>query len=180
MRIGSHAGTLVLATVAVAGCGGGGERAGTRHCAVDAQVTPATPKTVSAPVITTPHPATLTERSNTPIVCTVYESGFATQVIFASESYDVRAECRAWTRGRPSEGFLWGYQPARVATTPTESRQVCYLTDRAGIVAARVIEVTGLREISAAEAAHASSACMSLTASGWIKAHPVARAATRR
>ena len=83
--------------------------------------------------------------SRRPMVCTVYESGYATQVIFASETFDVRAECRAWTRNRAGEGYLWGYQPARASIQPTESRQVCFVADRAGIVAARVIEVTGLR-----------------------------------
>jgi hypothetical protein len=170
-RIGWLAAAMAAVTVGVAGCGGGSGPSGPVGTSTDAarQTQPA-PDTVPAPVINTPQPPVLNQ-SRTPIVCTVYESGYATQVIFASESYDVRAECKAWTRGRPSEGYLWGYQPARVAATPTESKQVCFLTDRAGIVAARVIEVTGLRQASAAEAAHASSACMSLTASGWVKAH---------
>lgn len=114
------------------------------------------------------------------MVCTVYESGYATQVIFASQSFDVRAECRAWTRDRPTEGFLWGYEPARDTAVPTDSRQVCFLTDRAGIVAARVIEVTGLRRASAGEAAHAASACTTLSASGWVKVRLPRRVAHHR
>ena len=103
------------------------------------------------------------------MMCTVYESGFATQVIFASRTFDVRAECRAWTRNRGDVGYLWGYQPAGAATQPIATRQVCHVSDRAGIVAARVIEATGLRPASAAQAAHASSACTSLLASGWVR-----------
>ena len=103
------------------------------------------------------------------MVCTVYESRYATQVIFASETFDVRAECRAWTRNRADEGYLWGYQPARASIQPTASRQVCFVADRAGIVAARVVEATGLRTATAAQTARASSACSSLLAAGWVR-----------
>jgi hypothetical protein len=104
------------------------------------------------------------------MVCTVYEPGYAMQVIFASETFDVRPECRAWTRTRAGIGFLWGYQPARRWIEPTESKRVCLVADRAGVVAARVIQVAGLLgKISAAQTAHASSACSSLLASGWVR-----------
>jgi hypothetical protein len=114
------------------------------------------------------------------MVCTVYEATFATQVIFVSQTFDVRAECRAWTRGRADVGYLWSYQPASASLQPTESRQVCYLADRAGIVAARVIEANGLRPVSSAQAAHASSACTSLRASGWVRLRARHRAGAQR
>jgi hypothetical protein len=123
----------------------------------------------AAPFTPPPDAPTLPSATSKPMVCTVYEAGYSTQVIFASETFDVRAECQAWTRNRSDEGYLWGYQPARASVAPTESRQVCYVADRWGIVAARVIEATGLRAASAQQAAQASSACSSLLASGWLR-----------
>jgi hypothetical protein len=164
VRIGGYAVVLALLAVAagaLAGCGGSSRRSTstTSHPALfDVRVSPP------------PEDATrLPGSSRAPMTCTVYESTYATQVIFVSETFDVRAECRAWSRNRANVGYLWSYQPARASLQPTESRQVCYVADRAGIVAARVIEATGLRAASAAQAAHASSACTSLLASGWVR-----------
>jgi hypothetical protein len=155
---------LTAATGALAGCGGSSRRSTstTSHPALfDVRLSPP-PQDAS----------TLPGSSRAPMTCTVYESTYATQVIFVSETFDVRAECRAWTRNRANVGYLWSYQPARASLQPTESRQVCYVADRAGIVAARVIEATGLRPASPAQAAHASSACTSLVASGWVRLSP--------
>ena len=94
---------VAAVAVAVGGCGGGSGPSGPVRSATDARhATQPTPQSIPAPVIRTPQPQVLSQ-SKTPIVCTVYESGYATQVIFASESYDVRAECKEWTRGQPTE-----------------------------------------------------------------------------
>ena len=159
VRVARYAGALAVVVTACAGCGGGSHR----KAPVREQ-----PVASSEPVITTPVPATLHDASGGPMLCAVYENGYATQIIFASQSFDVRADCRAWTADKAAAGFLWGYQPARATEAPTESKQICSLTDPAGLVAAQVIEVTGLRAVSAAEAARASSACHSLLASGWL------------
>ena len=156
--IGRYAGWLAVVSVALAGCGGG-----SKSPPVTTRV-----KSPSAPVVRSADSATLPVSTNGPTVCTVYEAGYATQVVFASPTFDVRAECRAWARN-PGEGYLWGYQPASRAAEPAQSRQLCFLEDSRGRVAARVIEATGFRSLSAAEAARGSSACMSLISFGWIE-----------
>jgi len=151
---------LAAATGALAGCGGSSRRS----------TTTAHPALFEVRVSPPPKGATrLPGSSGAALTCTVYESTYATQVIFVSETFDVRAECRAWTRNRAGVGYLWSYRPAQGSLQPTASKQVCYVADRAGIVAARVIEATGLRPASAVQAAHASSACTSLLASGWVR-----------
>jgi hypothetical protein len=159
---------LAALTAALAGCGGSDKPVTTRSAAP-----PTDPGTSSPTALTLPPSA------NGPTTCTVYESGYAIQVIFASKSFDVRAECRAWTTNRAGEGYLWGYQPARATAQPADSTQVCYLTDPLRNVAARVIEATGFRAVSAVEAARGSSACVSLLSIGWTKqaGRPTRRAA---
>jgi hypothetical protein len=148
VKVGRYAGALAAVTAALAGCGG------------------------SSRTATTTSRITLPLSSNGPTTCTVYESGYATQVIFESESFDVRAECRAWTHNNPGGGYLWGYQPASAASAPAESTQVCSLRGPDGDVAARVIEATGFRSVSPVEAANGSSACVSLLTVGWTKQAP--------
>jgi hypothetical protein len=149
---------LAAMTAALAGCGGSD-----RPVTISSRAASPTPGTPP------PNALTLPPSANGPTTCTVYESGYAIQVIFESQSFDVRAECRAWTGNRAGEGYLWGYQPARAIAQPADSIQVCYLTDPLRNVAARVIEATGFRAVSALEAARGSSACVSLLSSGWTK-----------
>jgi hypothetical protein len=151
-----------VVAVALAGCGGSSGSARNNSRAVAAIVA----SEVNA----------LPASAHGPMLCTVYEPGLATQVIFTSDTLDVRAECRAWTHDRSTVGYLWGYQPARAASDPVGSRQFCYLTDRARHVAARIVEVTGLRIVSPAQSARAASECRTLLASGWIR-RPRRRAA---
>jgi len=159
VKVARYAGALAVVAAGCAGCGGSHRRS-----IVGPRAT-----RPSVPAISAPDPTALRDTSTGSMLCTVYESGYATQVIFASQSFDVRADCRAWTQDKAAAGYLWGYQPVRATDAPTESRQVCSLTDPAGLVAAQVIEATGLRAVSAAESARATSACNSLLASGWIE-----------
>jgi hypothetical protein len=152
----------------VDGCGGGSKhsRAATRAAAP--------PAPAAVPSNTTSLPLS----ANGPTACTVYESGYATQVVFASRTFDVRAECRTWTRSRSGEGFLWGYQPAGTNAEPANSRELCFLEDSRGNVAVRVLEVSGFQVVTKAQAAQGSSACMSLMSFGWIR-QPSARVRRR-
>ena len=170
VRTGRYAWLFAVAAAALAGCGGSSHHV----------TTSASAELFAAPFTPPPDAPTLPSATSKPMVCTVYEAGYSNQVIFASDTFDVRAECQAWTRNRSDEGYLWGYQPAQASVAPTESRQVCYVADRWGIVAARVIEATGLRRASAQQAAQASSACSSLLASGWIRLGPARRTGNHR
>ncbi|HUO71045.1 MAG TPA: hypothetical protein VMU39_09730 [Solirubrobacteraceae bacterium] len=160
VRIGRCASGLAVASALVASCGGS-----SRH----APPAPPPGSSLSA-VAVSPDEGTLPVSVNGPTVCTVYDAVYATQVMFASRTLDVRSECQTWAQGRPGEGYLWGYQPAAAADEPTDSIQVCALEDTHGHVAARVVEATGFRPVSRAEAARGSSACMSLKRVGWIEA----------
>jgi hypothetical protein len=159
VRIGRCAAVLALATISLAGCGGSSRTAPVTSTAAAS----------SRVVVASSNGTVLPTSSSGPMTCTVYDSGYATQVIFASRTIDVRGDCGAWIRNKAGEGYLWGYQPARADAVPAESRQVCYLTDPAGIVAVRVIEATGFRSVSVAQAARASSACVRLVGFGWAK-----------
>lgn len=101
-----------------------------------------------------------------PTSCTVYESGFATQVVFDSESLNVSGECQAWTSGEPGAGYLWSYQPpgAAIATTAVP---ICGLRDPSGRVSATVIEDAAWVPVSALERADVARACTSLADAGW-------------
>jgi hypothetical protein len=109
-----------------------------------------------------------------PTTCTVYEAGFATQVVFDSQSLNVSGECQAWTSRQPGAGYLWAYQPpgASLATTAVP---VCGLKDPSGRVTATVIEDAGWAAVSAVERANVASACASLAAAGWERQIHVAR-----
>lgn len=105
--------------------------------------------------------------SEGPTTCTVYETGYATQVIFDSQSVNVTAECAAWTSQQAGAGYLWGYEPT---TSPVESAAipVCQLRDQSGRVSATVIEDTGLAPVSTLERAKSAAACSRMRAAGWI------------
>ena len=105
--------------------------------------------------------------SNGPTTCTVYEPGYATQVIFDSQSLNVSGECQAWTSTDAGDGYLWGYEPATVGFA-TPSVTVCDLTDPSGRVSASVVEDTGFAPLSAVERANSASACTSMLAAGWV------------
>lgn len=129
----------------------------------------ATPASPSSTATSSPSTITLPASSNGPTTCTVYESGYATQVVFQSNGYEVRAECRAWTSNNAGEGYLWGYEPLSASAKTAESTQVCYLTDPQRNVTATVIQDTGFVAVSAVERANGSSACASLLAMGWTE-----------
>jgi hypothetical protein len=107
--------------------------------------------------------------SNGPTTCTVYESGYATQVVFESKGFEVRAECGAWTHNNPGDGYLWGYEPLSAKAETAGSTQVCRLTDPQRNVTASVIQDTGFLAVSALERAHGSSACKTLLVIGWTE-----------
>jgi hypothetical protein len=169
VRIGRCAGGLAVASALVAGCGGSSTRA---------PLAPPPGSPVSA-VAVSPGEATLPVSVHGPTVCTVYDAVYATQLMFASRTLDVRSECQTWAQGRPGEGYLWGYQPAGAAVEPTDSRQVCSLEDTRGHVDARVVEATGFRPISKVQATRGSSACLSLERVGWIEQPGPRRSAVR-
>ena len=160
VRFGRYSSALAVVSAALVGCGGG-----SKPVTVNKQQ----PESSSAPAAVSSVASTLPLSTNGPTVCTVYDAGYATQVVFASADFDVRGECQAWARNRAGEGYLWGYQPAGSEPDPAQSRQACYLEDARGHIAARVIEATGFRAVTKAEAAHGSSACMSLISFGWIE-----------
>jgi hypothetical protein len=109
-----------------------------------------------------------------PTTCTVYEAGFAAQVVFDSQSLNVSGECQAWTSRQPGAGYLWAYQPtgASIATTAVP---VCGLQDPSGRVTATVVEDAGWAPVSPVERANVRSACASLAAAGWERQHLAAR-----
>jgi hypothetical protein len=94
--------------------------------------------------------------------------------MFASRTFDVRSECRAWIRNRAGEGYLWGYQPASAAAQPADSRELCFVEDAHGRVVARVVEASGLRPATTQQQARGAEACSSLLRGGWIE-QPLAR-----
>lgn len=104
-----------------------------------------------------------------PTTCTVYESGFGTQVVFDSESLNVTGECEAWTSRQPGAGYLWAYQPTSAALANT-AVPVCDLHDPSGRVTATVIDDTGFAPLSGAERTRLASACTSLSGAGWVRA----------
>jgi hypothetical protein len=153
---------LAAMTFALAGCGGGSSHK------------PAHPRPVAsapapgAPVHRAPSEVTLPASAKGPTTCTVYEAGYSTQVVFESPDLDVRAECRAWTRYSPEEGYLWGYEPTSATIAAVGSKRVCYMLNPHANSTASVVQEAGFRTVSAVERANATSACASLLASGWI------------
>ena len=169
VRIGRCVGAVAVVTASLSGCGGSSKT----------HTTSARIEFPSALVASSLKATTVPPSHSGPMTCTVYESGYATQVIFASRSFDVRAVCGAWTRTDASEGYLWGFQPSSAAAMPAEAIEVCHLTDPAGRIAARVIEATGFRSVSPKEAARGRSACVSLVGIGWTRVRNVSRRAHR-
>jgi hypothetical protein len=163
-----HLGALAVAAALLAGCGGSTRK-------VTVTLPAASPSNTAMP---SPRTITLPPSSNGPTTCTVYESGYATQVIFESQAFDVRAECRAWTRSNAGEGYLWGYEPISAKTETAESIRLCHVTEPQGNVTATVIEDTGFVSVSAAERANGSSACESLLAFGWTERRSAPTTAT--
>jgi hypothetical protein len=110
-----------------------------------------------------------------PTTCTVYEPGFAAQVVFDSQSLNVTGECQAWTSRQPGAGYLWSYQPTNAALDETAIPE-CDLRDPTGRVTATVIEDAGFAAVSAAERTMIAGACSRLRLAGWVRlrgAHPV-------
>jgi hypothetical protein len=168
VKAASSACALAALTAVLAGCGGG-----------SARMPPPQrerPRVGPAPgVRVSPRPIKLPASPNGPTTCTVYEAGYATQVVFESPDLDVRAECRAWTQYSTDEGYLWGYEPTSVKTDTVGATRVCYLINPHADSTASVVQETGFRTVSQVERANASSACASLLASGWIAQLPAPR-----
>ena len=147
---------LVLA-IGLAGCGGSAKRsAGTTPSSLPRAATGSSAPTVILPA-----------SSSGPTTCTVYEAGYATQVIFDSQSLNVSPECAAWSTRESGDGYLWGYEPATSAVDATAIR-VCDLTDPSGRVTVSVVEDTGFAPLSAFERARSAGACRSMRAAGWM------------
>lgn len=110
-----------------------------------------------------------------PTTCTVYEPGFATQVVFDSQSLNVTGECQAWTSRQPGSGYLWDYQPTDAAIG-TSAVLECNLRDPSGRVTANVVENTGFAPVSTIERVKGASACSSLASAGWVQSRGAGRA----
>jgi hypothetical protein len=150
--------------ISLAGCGGA------RHH-VNAQAPgPVVRHVAPSPSLALALPASV----GGPTTCTVYESGFATQVVFDSPSLNVSGECQAWTSRQPGAGYLWSYQPPG-ASIAAAAVPVCGLKDPSGRVTATVVEDTGWAPVSAVERANVASACASLSAAGWERRAQAAR-----
>lgn len=152
---------LIVLTLAVgvAACGGSHQRTGATRPANP----PGHSEAASAPAPLLPvSPAG-------PTTCTVYESGYATQVIFDSKSLNVSGECQAWTSRQSGAGYLWAYQPTGAAIA-TAAVPMCSLRDPSGRVTATVVEDAGWAAVSSGERAKIAHACTSLLAAGWERA----------
>jgi hypothetical protein len=150
--------------IGLAGCGGAHHRASSGRPARFPQHVAPSPSLALA----------LPASAGGPTTCTVYESGFAAQVVFGSQSLNVSGECQAWTSRQPGAGYLWGYQPpnASIATTAVP---VCGLKDPSGRVSATVVEDVAWAPVSAVERANVTSACASLAAAGWQRSPQAVR-----
>lgn len=154
-------GALVLVT-GLGACGGSGKQPATGS----ADRAPHAGTGPSAPAVILP------ASSRGPTTCTVYESRYATQVIFDSESLNVSAECAAWSSRAPGDGYLWAYQPTTAVLDATAVR-VCDLQDPSGRITALVVEQTGYvpapaAHVSSVQRARSAGACSSFRAAGWI------------
>jgi hypothetical protein len=143
-------------TIALAGCGGA------HHAAATTPPPRVTPHEVPSSSLALALPAS----SGGPTSCTVYESGFATQVVFGSQSLNVSGECQAWTSRQAGAGYLWGYQPPGAALAAT-AVSVCGLRDPSGRVTATVVNDAGWAPVSPVERTNMATACSSLAAAGW-------------
>jgi hypothetical protein len=101
-----------------------------------------------------------------PTTCTVYEPGYATQIIVDSRRLNVASECQVWSENGSGGGYLWGYEHA--AAMP-DGLRLCSLIDPHRNLTATVIEETFDVPVSAAQRASGMSACANIRASGWTK-----------
>jgi hypothetical protein len=146
----------VAAAMGLGACGGTHRKAGA------ARPGPVRPRGALVPALALLLPASPAG----PTTCTVYESGFATQVVFDSQSLNVTGECQAWASREPGAGYLWSYQPTGAALDET-AVPGCDLRDPSGRVTATVIEDTGFAPASALQRAKIARACASLALAGW-------------
>jgi hypothetical protein len=154
-------------TAALAACGGSHRRAavpnaapilagGSMHAGSGGpSVRPAPPSLIAI---------ALPLSSKGPTTCTVYQSRSGTQIVFGSESLNVRVECQAWAASEAGDGYLWGYERAAI---PNATRR-CSFTDPQRKLTASVIEQTDHLPISVSDRERAASACASIRASGWV------------
>jgi hypothetical protein len=101
-----------------------------------------------------------------PTTCTVYEPGYATQIIVDSRRLNVASECQVWSGNGSGGGYLWGYEHA--AAMP-DGLRLCSLIDPYRNLTATVIEETGDVPVTAAQRASGMAACANIRASGWTK-----------
>jgi hypothetical protein len=160
-------------TASLAACGGSHKRAALSNAA---QGLPAGSAQASSRLSSTrPTSATaiaLPLSSQGPTTCTVFQPGSGTQIVFGSESLNVRVECQAWAASEAGDGYLWGYERAAI---PSATRR-CSLTDPQRKLTASVIEQTDLVPIPVSSRERAASACASIRASGWIDQGAAGRA----
>lgn len=148
----------VALVISLAACGGSHHRPPANHPG------PVTPQPSDSSTFALVLPASTAG----PTSCTVYESGFGTQVIFKSASLNVSGECQAWTSREPGAGYLWTYQPLGAAMGDT-AVPVCDLRDPSGRVTATVVEDTGFAPVSTLDRREISDACAGLAGAGWIR-----------
>jgi hypothetical protein len=149
----------VILVVGLAACGG------SHHHRAPARLPGSLPSRTTAPSTLA---LVLPASTAGPTTCTVYESGFGTQVIFESSSLNVSGECQAWTSREPGAGYLWTYQPLDAAFGTTAVR-ACGLRDPSGRVTATVVEDTGFAPVSTVERREIAAACTGLAGAGWIR-----------
>jgi hypothetical protein len=172
-------GALTALTVIVAACGGSHRRAaGTRSNPVPG-LTPghshaAAPRLAPGGrlPLTSPDAIALPLSSDGPTTCTVYQPGSGTQIVFGSQSLNVRVECQAWAAREPGDGYLWGYE--RAAMPP--ATRLCSLTDPQRKLTASVIEQTNHLPVTASNRKRGVSACASILAAGWTAQAAAVRA----
>jgi hypothetical protein len=152
---------LIVVTVvtSLAACGG------SHHSSSGASTPASAPASVVEPLALA---LVLPASAAGPTTCTVYEPGYATQVVFDSQSLNVTGECQAWTSRQPGAGYLWAYQPPGAARAVT-AIPICDLKDPSGRVTASVVEETGGVPLSSIQRHAMASACTSLAAAGWLR-----------
>lgn len=155
----------LTAVISLAACGGNQLRTGSAARAS------AKPHTALSPGLALLLPVSTAG----PTSCTVYESGYAAQVVFDSQSLNVTGECQAWTSREPGAGYLWSYEPTDTAMDET-AVAICDLRDPSGRVTATVLEDTGFAPVSGAERQMSATACSRLTSAGWVHLRRGARA----
>jgi hypothetical protein len=119
----------------------------------------------AAPGAASPYAIAVPLSSDGPTTCTVYQPGSGTQIVFDSQTLNVRVECQAWAATEPGDGYLWGYERAAMP----DATRLCSLTDSQRKLTASVIEQTAFVPPSAADREKGISACASIRSSGWIE-----------